>query len=238
MPFILLFIPLFPLSIFYQRSLPNRTIPSKLDSVGGPAASDYDAFMPEESSRQVFCVKYSLMACNAFGLMMGLFVVLFGMSYPEEKFPGGYQGKATAGISGFFIIFTLIGYYGAHKQKIYLLVIYSTIIILFLGGNLAMWVIDPTQSVLDPYSNTFLVLTGVFLLLLVFALWLAWQERKRIRLANVQISSSAEVPLQQIPNSGTNVGQMSSITTAGVISQRPLSLCRSCSQQHQQQMLI
>jgi len=104
-----------------------------------------------------------------------------------------------------------------------------------------MWVIDLEEvPVLDPYSNTFLVLTGVFLLLVVFALWLAWQERKLIRLANVQVSSSAEVPLQQIPNSGTNVGQMSSIsvTTAGVISQRPLSLCRSCSQQQHQQMLI
>ena len=34
------------------------------------------------------CLKYSLMACNAFGIMLGIFVVLFGISYPDEGFPG------------------------------------------------------------------------------------------------------------------------------------------------------
>lgn len=43
--------------------------------------------MAEELSTQLCCVKYSLMACNAFGIMLGIFVVLFGLAYPEENFP-------------------------------------------------------------------------------------------------------------------------------------------------------
>ncbi|KAI1280637.1 hypothetical protein HDE_13582 [Halotydeus destructor] len=123
------------------------------------------------------------MACNAFGIMLGIFVVLFGLAYPEENFPGGYKGKETAGISGFFIIFTLIGYYGAHRQKVYFLVPYSVIIFLFLGGNLVMWTIKSDNSVLDPDSNTVYILGGVFLVLMVFALMLAWQEKRKFNMS-------------------------------------------------------
>lgn len=49
---------------------------------------------------------------NAFGLMIGIFVVLFGMAYQEAEFPGGYKGKETAIIAGVFMFFTLIGYCG------------------------------------------------------------------------------------------------------------------------------
>lgn len=157
-----------------------------------PAGGDYEQYMAGELTKQVCCIKYSLMACNAFGIMLGIFVVLFGISYPAENFPGGYKGKETAGISGFFIIFTLIGYYGAHRQKVYFLVPYSVIIFLFLGGNLLMWGIKPEDSVLDPTSNAVLVLTGVFVILMVFALWLAWQE-KRKGMVNVTVNSTAGV---------------------------------------------
>lgn len=124
-------------------------------------------------------------ACNAFGIMLGIFVVLFGLAYPEENFPGGYRGKETAGISGFFIVFTLIGYYGAHRQKVYFLVPYSIIIFLFLGGNVTMWAIKPDESVLDPDSNAVYILGGVFVVLMVFALMLAWQEKRKIAQAQV-----------------------------------------------------
>lgn len=147
--------------------------------------------MASELTKQVCCIKYSLMACNAFGIMLGIFVVLFGISYPEENFPGGYKGKETAGISGFFIIFTLIGYYGAHRQKVYFLVPYSIIIFMFLGGNLIMWGVKPEDSVLDPDSNAVLILGGVFIVLMIFALWLAWQERKKNLSGNVQVTSTA-----------------------------------------------
>lgn len=197
--------------------------------------------MPGEISKQLCCVKYSLMACNAFGIMMGIFVVLFGLSYPEEKFPGGYRGKETAGISGFFIIFTLIGYYGAHRQKVYFLVPYSIIIFLFLGGNLVMWGVKPEESVLDPDSNAVLILTGVFLVLMVFALWLAWQEKKKTEMGNVHVTSTAGIPLQQLTTPTTNMGQLSStsLTTAGPITQQPqpLSQQQQLLMQHQQQLL-
>lgn len=53
--------------------------------------------------------QYFLMSSNAFGIMLGIFLVLFGLAYPDEQFPGGYRGKETAGIAGVFIFFTLIG---------------------------------------------------------------------------------------------------------------------------------
>ena len=155
-----------------------------------------DLEMTGELTKQVCCVKYSLMACNAFGIMLGIFVVLFGISYPEEDFPGGYKGKETAGISGFFIIFTLIGYYGAHRQKIYFLVPYSIIIFLFLGGNLVMWGVKPEESVLDPDSKAVLILGGVYLVLMAFALWLAFQERKKMMQGNVQVNSTVGMQMQ------------------------------------------
>lgn len=77
-------------------------------------------------------LKYFLMSSNAFGLMIGIFVVLFGMAYPGESrhisschnfdpdvprlsdvgFPGGHKGKETAIYASVFIFFTLIGYCG------------------------------------------------------------------------------------------------------------------------------
>ena len=116
--------------------------------------------------------------------------VLFGTAYPEENFPGGYKGKETAGISAFFIVFTLIGYYGAHRQRIYFLIPYSIIIFLFLGGNLMMWSIKPEESVLDPDSDAIKIIGSVFALVMVCALWLAWQERKK----NLQLYGTTNIP--------------------------------------------
>lgn len=183
------------------------------------APTDFE-YMTGELTKQVCCIKYSLMACNAFGIMLGIFVVLFGISYPEENFPGGYKGKETAGISGFFIIFTLIGYYGAHRQKIYFLVPYSVIIFLFLGGNLMMWGIKPEESVLKADTNAFLIVTGVFGSLMVFALWLAWQERKKKGMANVSVTSMTGM------NSSTSypmmmTTSMTNAVPAPVVTQQP-----------------
>lgn len=153
-----------------------------------------------ELTKKLWCVKYSLMACNAFGLMLAFMAVLFGLAYPEENFPGGYTGKETAGMSGFFIIFTLIGYYGAHRQKIYFLVPYSIIILLFVGGNVFMWAIKPEESVLDPDSNALPILGGMFLVLMVFAIMLAWQEKKKTT-AQAQVTSG----YPNLPLSGLDI---------------------------------
>lgn len=170
-----------------------------MDPGAQPAISDVDA-TDGELTKQVCCVKYSLMACNAFGIMLGIFVVLFGISYPDVGFPGGYKGKETAGISGFFIMFTLIGYYGAHRQKIYFLVPYSVIIFAFLGGNLVMWGIKPEKSVLQPDSKAVLILGGMYLVLMAFALWLAYQERKKRTYGNVQVTSTAGTAMPLLPS--------------------------------------
>ncbi|RWS07203.1 hypothetical protein B4U79_02093 [Dinothrombium tinctorium] len=124
---------------------------------------------------RICCLKYSLMACNAFGIMLGIFVVLFGVSYPDVDFPGGYKGKTTAGISGVFIFFTLIGYCGAHHQKAYFLIIYAVIIFIFIFGNIITFVWIPEQTVFDINSRTFWIVSGVLFSVQLIACILAWK---------------------------------------------------------------
>ena len=57
-------------------------------------------------------MKYLLMVINSFGVLLGFFIVLFGMAYPRVSFPGGYTGEETAMFAGVFIFFSLIGYCG------------------------------------------------------------------------------------------------------------------------------
>ena len=64
------------------------------------------------STQRLKCMKYSLMVINSFGVLLGFFIVLFGLSYPTVDFPGGYKGKETAMFAGVFIFFSLIGYCG------------------------------------------------------------------------------------------------------------------------------
>ena len=68
--------------------------------------------MATSIGRKFQCLKYFLMSSNAFGLMIGIFLVLFGMAYQDQTFPGGYSGKETSGIAGVFIFITLVGYCG------------------------------------------------------------------------------------------------------------------------------
>lgn len=53
-------------SLFSERLI-NNVI--KLDQSGGPGGGEDG--MTEELTKQVCCIKYSLMACNAFGIMLG-----------------------------------------------------------------------------------------------------------------------------------------------------------------------
>jgi len=83
--------------------------------------------------RRYDVLKYFLMSSNAFGVMIGIFLVLFGMSYPKESFPGGYQGKETAAIAGVFILFTLIGYCGVSCIRLLFVFHYFVIKTIFLS---------------------------------------------------------------------------------------------------------
>ena len=73
--------------------------------------------MSEGRGKKFLILKYFLMSSNAFGSMIGIFLVLFGISYPREKFPGGYRGQETAAIAGGFIFFSLIGYCGVSRES-------------------------------------------------------------------------------------------------------------------------
>lgn len=64
------------------------------------------------STKRLKCIKYLLMVINSFGVLLGFFIVLFGLAYPTVSFPGGYMGKETAMFAGVFIFFSLIGYCG------------------------------------------------------------------------------------------------------------------------------
>lgn len=130
-----------------------------------------------EKSKVFWFTKYCLMASNAFGIMLGIFVVLFGISYPEEVFPGGYKGKTTALISVVMIFFTLIGYCGAHHQKAYFLIVYSIIILFFISSNVVTFLVMPKYSVFNPEGKTFGVVTVIMVLVLMFACLFAYQVR-------------------------------------------------------------
>lgn len=132
-----------------------------------------------EKNKVFWCTKYALMACNAFGIMLGIFVVLFGISYPEEVFPGGYKGKTTALISSVVMLFTLIGYCGAHHHKAYFLVIYSIIIILFILSNAVTYYVLPNYSVFTIEGKTIIIVTVILVLVLVFACLFAYQVRSK-----------------------------------------------------------
>lgn len=143
------------------------------------------------------------MACNAFGIMLGIFVVLFGMSYPEEKFPGGYRGKTTAAISIVMIFFTLIGYCGAHHQKAYFLIIYSIIIILFVVSNVATFFVLPEHSIFNLEGKTFWIMTMVLGCVLAFACLFAYQVRTRSGQ-----SSSTTTMMTTTTGTGGGLGQI------------------------------
>ncbi|RWS14842.1 hypothetical protein B4U79_02265 [Dinothrombium tinctorium] len=107
--------------------------------------------------------------------MIGIFVVLFGIAYPKEVFPGGYTGKQCAIFSGVFIFFTLFGYCSAHHQKFLFLLIYSAGILVFVIGNALYWLIAPESSLVDLESNSILFLGILFTIIMIFALILSWQ---------------------------------------------------------------
>uniref|UniRef100_T1KY00 Uncharacterized protein n=1 Tax=Tetranychus urticae TaxID=32264 RepID=T1KY00_TETUR len=157
-----------------------------------------------EKSKIFCCTKYTLMACNAFGIMLGIFVVLFGMSYPEERFPGGYRGKTTAAISIVMIFFTLIGYCGAHHQKAYFLIIYSIIIVLFVVSNVATFFVLPEHSLFNLEGKTFWILTMVLGCVLAFACLFAYQVRTRSNSSSTTTTTTTTTGLGQftLPNGG------------------------------------
>ncbi|RWS28119.1 hypothetical protein B4U80_02610 [Leptotrombidium deliense] len=169
-----------------------------------------------ERTRRFSCMKYFLMASNAFGVMIGVFVVLFGIAYPKERFPGGYTGKQCAIFSCVFIFFTLFGYCSAHHQKVLFLLIYSVVIFFFVIGNAFFWLISPETSIVDFESNSILFLGILFIVIMIFALILSWQ----IRTLNENNS-------QQEPNEKSNIHQSGSISFNAIQRFRTRSLSGS-----------
>ncbi|KAI1280636.1 hypothetical protein HDE_13581 [Halotydeus destructor] len=174
--------------------------------------------------RKLGCLKYFMMSSNAFGVMIGIFLVLFGLAYPTVKFPGGYHGKETSIIAGVFIFFTLIGYCGAHHQKIYFLVLYSIIILLFFSSQFALWLFDSEYVILDPESRTVYIVCCLFIILMVTGIILSWQIRR------------TDHPGQEL-----SLSHLTSFTTASsksVQQQQPMSQSQPLQQLQQQPAMM
>lgn len=91
-------------------------------------------------TRNLKCMKYSLMVINSFGVLLGFFIVLFGFAYKEVQFPfGGYSGRKTAVFACFFIFFSVIGYCGASQQKNFFLVPYAMTIFIGIIYTFFIW---------------------------------------------------------------------------------------------------
>jgi len=76
------------------------------------SATEHHEVPPNGGRRKLRCMKYTLMVINSFGILLGFFIVLFGLAYKTQTFPGGYSGQETAMFAGVFIFFFLIGYCG------------------------------------------------------------------------------------------------------------------------------
>lgn len=108
---------------------------------------------PNGGTRNLKCMKYSLMVINSFGVLLGFFIVLFGIAYKDAKFPGGYDGRKTAMLAGFFIFFSIIGYCGASQQKNLFLVPYVITIFIGMVYNFFIWAMSEREGgCLDPKS--------------------------------------------------------------------------------------
>jgi len=72
-----------------------------------------------------------------------------------------------------------------------------------MAGNIMMWTIRPEDSVLSPDSNTVFILGGVFVVLMVFALYLAWQEKRKVVQSQVASGAYPQYPLNGIMDKTT-----------------------------------
>ncbi len=125
------------------------------------------------------CMKYTLIICNVFGFILAIFNALFGIGYPQERWPGGYTGGQMAIFSLFVMAFTTIGYCGAHHHKGYLLIIYGFIIFLFSIGNVVVWVIYNDKSVLGSMNHVYIIFfAAIVFFLMLFAFFLAYKLRQ------------------------------------------------------------
>ncbi|RWS10951.1 hypothetical protein B4U79_08402, partial [Dinothrombium tinctorium] len=82
--------------------------------------------------------------------VIGVFVVLFGLAYSNVAFPGGYRGHDTAIFAGFFILFSFLGYCGAHRLSFWLLLLYGVVIFGFLATFFVKWLLKSDVTCLDP----------------------------------------------------------------------------------------
>ncbi|RWS28254.1 hypothetical protein B4U80_05841 [Leptotrombidium deliense] len=130
------------------------------------------------NNKNTRCLKFSLMVCNSFGIVIGVFVVLFGLAYSTVTFPGGYDGNNTAIFASFFILFSFVGYCGAHRLSFWLLLSYALVICGFLSTYLVKWLLKSDVTCLDAKAYAIIFLSGLFLAMMITAFTLSHKVRK------------------------------------------------------------
>lgn len=124
-------------------------------------------------------MKYSLIIINVFGFILAIFNALFGIGYKEKIWPGGYTGGQMAIFSLFVMVFTTVGYCGAHHHKAYLLVIYGFILFIFTVGNVVIWVVYNDKSMLGSMQHGYIVFfSTIDFFLMLFAFFMAFKMRQ------------------------------------------------------------
>lgn len=121
------------------------------------------------------CMKYTLILCNVFGFILAIFNALFGIGYPQEKWPGGYTGGQMAIFSLFVMAFTTIGYCGAQHHKGYLLIVYGIIIFFLLIGLVAICFIYNDSLAELMYNGYMISFAVVIFFLMLFAFFISYK---------------------------------------------------------------
>ncbi|KPM04578.1 hypothetical protein QR98_0030280 [Sarcoptes scabiei] len=121
------------------------------------------------------CMKYTLILCNVFGFILAIFNALFGIGYPQEKWPGGYTGGQMAIFSLFVMAFTTIGYCGAQHHKGYLLIVYGIIIFFLLIGLVAICFIYNDSLAELMYNGYMITFAVVIFFLMLFAFFISYK---------------------------------------------------------------
>lgn len=116
----------------------------------------------DRNEKTFACMKYTLILANLFCFILSIFNALFGIGYPDEKFPGGYSGSQMAMFSLVVMAFTIVGCFGAFYRNTYLLITYGCIILALSLGNLVLWFINNDIADMNLNGRVILVATVAF----------------------------------------------------------------------------
>lgn len=146
------------------------------------------------SQAKTRCLKFSLMVCNSFGIVIGFFVVLFGLAYSGVTFPGGFNGHDTALFAIGFILFSFVGYCGAHRLSFWLLSFYGVVIFLMLVSSILKLFYKADIICIEPKSYAIIFISTIFVTMMIFSFILSHKLRRLHKLQAAYKKSQPPTP--------------------------------------------